>query len=224
MTLEKRIAKNQNMRMKFASQPEKYMESELDLHATINELFVLAASPELYHIFVHNRGMEFLLNLVTHDNTDISLAIISLLQELLDEDVIREDDHADIIIDEFLKLQGLELIIQNLSRLDETNDEDAQGVYNIMTILENLINLRPTIAIFVCLKTQILKFLLIRLKVRKFDANKLYCSEILSILLQASEENQRLICQLQGIDGIEAMLLAIAPYRKRDPASYDEQV
>jgi hypothetical protein len=36
------------------------------------------------------------------------------------------------------------------------------------------------------------------LQVKKFDANKLYCSEILSILLQAHESNQVRVCALQG--------------------------
>ena len=63
-----------------------------------------------------------------------------------------------------------------------------------------------------------------RLKVRKFDANKLYCSEILSILLQADSKNQQRVCTLRGMDGMEMLLQAVFPYRKKDPASSDEQV
>jgi hypothetical protein len=32
--------------------------------------------------------------------------------------------------------KGLELIVQNLSRLDEANEEDAAGVHNTMAIIE----------------------------------------------------------------------------------------
>lgn len=59
-----------------------------------------------------------------------------------------------------------------------------------MAIIENLVEVRPDIAVTTCAKTHILKFLLVRLKVKKFDANKLYCSEILSILLQTDAINQ----------------------------------
>jgi beta-catenin-like protein 1 len=88
-----------------------------------------------------------------------------------------------------ISLQLLELIVQNLSRLDESNEEDAAGVHNTLGIIENLIEVRPDIAVLICSKTHILKFLLARLKVKKFDANKLYASEILSILLQTGKYN-----------------------------------
>ena len=35
--------------------------------------------------------------------------------------------------------QGLELLVQNLSRLDETYEEDAKGVNTTMGVLENLL-------------------------------------------------------------------------------------
>ena len=38
--------------MKHSEEPEKFMESELELHAEINELYAIAASPELYPTFV----------------------------------------------------------------------------------------------------------------------------------------------------------------------------
>lgn len=55
--------------------------------------------------------------------------------------------------------------MQNLSRLDESSDEDAQGVNYTMGCIENLVEIRPSIAISLCEKTHILKFLLLRLKV-----------------------------------------------------------
>ncbi|CAM9534144.1 unnamed protein product, partial [Heterosigma akashiwo] len=43
--------------------------------------------------------------------------------------------------------QGLELLLQNLARLDEASEEDAQGVFNTLQILENLIEIQPSICI-----------------------------------------------------------------------------
>jgi beta-catenin-like protein 1 len=44
----------------------------------------VAASPELYPSFVELGAVASLLGLLTHDNTDICLAVISLLVELTD--------------------------------------------------------------------------------------------------------------------------------------------
>ena len=59
--------------------------------------------------------------------------------------------------------------MQNLSRLDESSDEDAQGVNYTMGCIENLVEIRPSIAISLCEKTHILKFLLLRLKVCTYE-------------------------------------------------------
>lgn len=113
--------------------------------------------------------------------------------------------------------------MQNLFRLDESSDEDAQGVYNTMAIIENLIEIKPHISVLVCQKTNILVFLLKRLKTKTFDANKLYCSEILSILLQSETENQKLFGRLHEIDGVDMLLQCIAIYRKKVVDIADEQ-
>jgi beta-catenin-like protein 1 len=224
ISFEKKINKNQKMRMKHSEEPMKFMDSELELHAELKELYAVAASPELYPVLVEAGSVPSILGMITHENTDISIEAVGLIQEMTEVDTIQEEDSAMIFIDALLANQGLELIVQNLSRLDEANDEDAQGVYNSMGIIENLVELKPQVAVLICARTQILKFLLLRLKVKKFDANKLYCSEILSILLQASESNQRRVCNLQGMDGMETLLQSVAQYRKKDPASLDEEV
>ena len=52
-----------------------------------------------------------------------------------------------------------------------------------------------------------------------FDGNKLYASEILSIMLQNSEENRNI---LGILDGVDILLQQLALYKRRDPASGDE--
>jgi hypothetical protein len=82
--------------------------------------------------------------------------------------------------------------------LDESNDEDAQGVHNTFAIIENLIELEPTIASTICRKTELLKFLLRRVMEKKFDPIKLYASEILSILLQSTHSEGSDVGKGQG--------------------------
>jgi beta-catenin-like protein 1 len=108
------------------------------------------------------------------------------------------------------------LLVQNLGRLEESNAEDADGVYGTLNVFENLVEFRPSLSITLCTKTGIIKFLLKRLKSKKFDSNKLYASELLSILLQ---DNAALLGDVGGMDGVDELLQAAAHYRKRDPAS-----
>lgn len=130
-----------------------------------------------------------------------------------------------------MKNQGLELITQNLLRLDDSNEEDSQGVFNTLSILENLVEIKEDMATVIGTSTNIFQYLLNKVRSKKFDGNKLYASEILSILLQPSRKNRLEIGtmtlpddQSNASNGMDALLQAIAPYRKRQPASLDETV
>lgn len=213
------------MRMKFADEPTKFMDSEVELHTEIQELYAIAASPELYPVLVQAGAVPSLLGCLAHENTDISIAVIGLLQEMTEVDTISDElQDAIVFIDAFRESQGFELVVQNLSRLDESNEEDAQGVQQSLAIIENLVEIDSSNAVYVCEKTHILKYLLERCRSKAFDANKLYCSEILSILLQADERVPLLLSALRGLDGVEALLQCIALYRKKEVTATDEQV
>jgi beta-catenin-like protein 1 len=156
-----------------------------------------------------------LLGLLAHDNTDVSLAVVGLLVELTDPDTGEEaPTEMGRFVDALLQYQGLELLVQNLSRLDETTSvtttttsggggsskdgEDAEkgeGVYATLSVLENLLEFRPAeVASSLCARTGALKYLLKKLKQRKFDSNKLYCAEVLASLLACDPQvSQRIL-------------------------------
>lgn len=87
----------------------------------------------------------------------------------------------------------MQLLVQNLGRMNEQEESDRQGVFKILGIFENIISLEPKYAQDIALKTEILPWLLKRLQVKGFDANIGYASEILSILLQDDRGNMKLI-------------------------------
>lgn len=70
----------------------------------------------------------------------------------------------------------------------------------LSAIVENLTEIRPD----VCQQAAqqgLLGWIMKRLRAKlPFDANKLYCSEILSILLQGTPENRQLLGEIDGID------------------------
>jgi beta-catenin-like protein 1 len=90
LLFEKRVLKNQVTRLKFAEEPEKFMETEIDLHDSITKLQAIATVPDLYPLMISLNVMSSLLELLAHPNTDIVAAIVEILQEFTDVDVLHE--------------------------------------------------------------------------------------------------------------------------------------
>ena len=109
--------------------------------------------------------------------------------------------------------------MQVLDRLDEKVREDADGVHNTLAIIENMTEFRNSEVCLAAGDQGLLTWLLRRLRVRQYDSNKLYVVEILAILLQSNESNQRLLGEK---DGIDHLLQALAYYKRRDPQTLDE--
>lgn len=80
------------MRVKFPDMPEKFMESELELNDEIQKLHVITTVPEYYPILMDTNAIQTILGLLSHDNSDISIAILDLLQELTDEGAMTENE------------------------------------------------------------------------------------------------------------------------------------
>lgn len=154
LNFEKRVLKNQELRVKFPDAPEKwvaylwtlwshpyfeflyrFMESEFELHEAIQQLHALATVPELYVVAVEQKLVPTLLGLLAHDNTDISVAVVNLLQELTDTDTLNESqEEAAVLIDALLDQQVCALLVHNLERLNESQPEEADGVHNSLGI------------------------------------------------------------------------------------------
>jgi len=123
-------------------------------------------------------------------------------------------------VEALLENNVLELLVQRLGSFDESVDEEATGVFNTLSIFENLVEVKPEVAEAVVEKTKLLRWMLSRLKPREFTSNKQTVSEVLGILTQKSTANQTAL-GAQG--GIDVLLTSVAPYRSRDPASHEEE-
>ncbi|XP_060597583.1 beta-catenin-like protein 1 [Ruditapes philippinarum] len=220
LKFEKSVYKNQEMRIKFPDMPEKFMESEVELNDVIQEMHVIATAPELYHILVDLNTVQSMLQLLTHENTDISIATVDLMQELTDVDTLNESDEgAAALIGALVEGQVVALLVQNLERLDENVKEEADGVHNTLAVIENMAEFRPEMCAEAA-QQGLLQWLLKRIRSKMpFDANKLYATEILAILLQNSDDNRQI---LGDIDGIDVILQQLAWYKRHDPTSKEE--
>ncbi|KAI8991535.1 DUF1716-domain-containing protein [Mycotypha africana] len=231
LKFEKAINKNQEMRVRYADQPEKFMESEADLDEEIKNLLALTEAPHLYPEFVKLGSVASLLSLLSHENTDIAIDTIDLINELIDEDVGVGSSDEELerteevqqgiksFVEAMLENELLPLLVQNLGRLNEDEEADRQGVFKTMGIFENIISLEPKYAEDIALKTDILPWLLKRLQKKEFDANIEYASEILSILLQ---DNRDIRLKVGELDGIDTLLTLLAGYRRKDAETEDE--
>lgn len=234
LSLEKKILKNQEMRIKYPDNPEKFMESEVELHDVLQELQVVATAPELYPIIIDLNSVSSLIGLLAHENTDVAIATVNLLQEMTDADAGDANADADddeeeaktpaqegaaALVDTLIENQIVAILVQNMERLDETVKEEADGVHNSLGIVENLAESRPSMVTEAAAEG-LLGWILKRLKAKiPFDDNKLYAGEILAILLQNSDENRRL---LGDTDGVDILLGQLAPFKRHDPSSAQE--
>ncbi|KAI5096143.1 beta-catenin-like protein 1 [Silurus meridionalis] len=221
LTFEKRSYKNQELRIKFPDNPEKFMESELDLNDIIQEMHVITTIPELYHLLVELNAVHSLLGLLSHEKTHIAIAVVDLLQELTDVDTLNESEEgAEVLIDALLEGQVVALMVQNMERLDETVKEEADGVHNTLAVVENMAEFRPGLCTEAA-QQGLMQWLLKRIKAKMpFDANKLYCSEILAILLQNNDGTRELLGEM---DGIDVLLQQLSVFKRHNPSTPEEQ-
>ncbi|KAF3341270.1 beta-catenin-like protein 1 [Carex littledalei] len=221
ISFERRLRENLEARMKHPDRPDRFADSEVALHEELDRLRTLAGAPELYPDLISLNLFPPLVGLLSHDNSDIATDTVSLLSDLTDADEDLDDPAPAIALaDCLVENNTLELLVQNLTRLSESDTDEANAVHSTLAVIENLIELKPAVAEMVCERTKLLRWLLGRIKTREFDANKQYASEMLAILLQNSVSNQKRFGQINGVDGI---LQAVSFYKSRDPKSSDEE-
>ncbi|KAJ8503048.1 hypothetical protein ONZ45_g11193 [Pleurotus djamor] len=230
LRFERAANKNQDQRSKYPDDPTKFIDSEADLDAALKSLLPLAQSPIIaYPELVESGTVKILIGLLAHENADIVIDVVEVIHELTDEDVGNEGDDEDdtennqealrILIEHLLENSILELLADNLNRLNEKEESDRQGVFHILGFFENIVGFNPDLATELVSKTKIMTWLLTRIQSKQHDENRGYAAELLSILLQSNQHNR---LEFGKQDGVEACLKVVSQYRKRDPSDADE--
>ena len=197
------------------------MGSEADLDGDIKALSILSEHPELYDDFSKLGCVSSLVSLLSHENTDIAIDAVEIINELTDEDVAAEQEQWDALVDGLLEADLLSLLYENVSRLNEELESDRAGIYHVLGVLENLAS-RTTVATTLGKDTKFLSWLLSRARRKEptVSQNKQYSAEVLAILLQSSASNR---AEVVSTNGIDSFLQLLSPYRKRDPARGTEE-
>ena len=212
------------LRAKFADDPNRFLDSELDLDEAIKSLTVIATSPEVYPDLISApSAISILVSLLSHENGDIVADTIELISELTDADAIEDSrEEAAALSDALLEESMLEMLIPRLAELDEEISEEASAVNNSLSVIENLVDIRPETAINVVKCKGFLEWLFKRIAPKTaMNENKQYAAEILSMLLQSGGDDAREIFLEK--DGIEIALHAVAPYRSREIKTTEEE-
>lgn len=226
LNFEKRITRNAELRARHEDDPSKFIDSEADLDASIKALSILSEHPELYADFARLGCVSSLVSLLAHENTDIAIDAVEIINELTDEDVAASNEQFSALTDSLLEADLLGLLVSNFSRLDEKQEADRTGVYHALSIIENLCSRRET-ADQIGKHTELLEWLLSRAKKSEaptVSQNKQYAAEILAILVQSSPANRRRLAS-DELNAVDTLLTLIAPYRRRDPerGSFEEE-
>ncbi|KAL8785163.1 MAG: hypothetical protein Q9213_003509 [Squamulea squamosa] len=221
LNFERKISKNSELRAKFDNDPQKFMGSEADLDAELKSLSILSDHPELYGEFAKLGCVTSLVSLLAHENTDIAIDAIEIIDELTDENVEAEQEQWDLLVDAMLDGDLLSLLYGNVLRLDEANESDRAGLYHVLGVLENLSS-RAAIVESISKNTSFIPWLLKRVQQKEavVSQNKQYSAEILAILLLSSPPGRLLFF---GLNGIDILLQLLSPYRKQDPAKGTEE-
>lgn len=220
--LERKVAENQKLRIKFADDATKFATSETELFSALDELQEVTTQPELYGTLMEKNVVKTLLSLISHENTDISSKVIVIIQELTDIEGPLGDllDVVDNLLYELYDGNLFSLLVLNFGRLDYTIKEDAQIILASISIIENFIDYDVDFA-NKSYREGFGEWMLAHIKhsAPTFNSIKLAIGEMLSISVRHSGK----VTYEFGVDGgFEILFQQIKYYRDHAPASGDE--
>eukprot|EP00494_Astrolonche_serrata_P001946 UN01952 len=220
------MLKNTQMRSLYGDQPQKFMDSELELDEAIQKMHETATAPKLFQVLVEQGAVNDMKELLRHENTDIVIRIIHLIRELTEPDCIDFEDDDTIsafsLFEELLKTDTLKLLIENLRRLNEKEQEDYDAIYAILTIFDNFSKVDEDYCFEISEKTNIFDHIFHRMRVQtKLDENKLYCAEILAVYVQTGGPKVHEIFAKQN--GLQKCIKLLSIYRTREKLTDDQE-
>ena len=110
------------------------MASEEELDTEIKTWSILSEYPELFEEFRKLGSLGSLVQLLAHENTDIAVDVVQIISELTDDEVEAEPEQWNALVDGMVEESLLEMLSQNLRRLNESNESDRSGVYHTLSM------------------------------------------------------------------------------------------
>lgn len=225
-------------RARHADQPERFLESEVELDEAVNALRVVSAAPDLYPVLLEANAIPSVVPLLAHENADIAGDVMELLAELVGEDAVEEAvEPVGALVAALVDGGLLPALAQRLPTFDERVPEEAAAVRSALGVLQALVEVDPQLAVVVlggnekgekesngnstpAPASSISSWLLRRLTAKgEADETRALAAELIGTLAQSGPEARKILVR-EGI--VEALLQAIAPYRTKDAEDGDE--
>lgn len=172
--LEKAVNKNRDLRTKYPTDPEKcvllarllvatthadkerarrrFVDSEFNLLETLRALFLFSTKPALtYPLMLENATLNTLADLLSHENIDVPVAVIEVLEELLDPEDLEGGDLEDeedgeqaeelleqkraalkALLDGLVEAGVVDLVVAQLQRLNEEDEGERTGLFHTL--------------------------------------------------------------------------------------------
>lgn len=125
------------------------MDSEFALLQALHGLLLLSSAPALtYPILLDLSTPESLGDLLSHENTDVFIAVVELLEEWLDPESLEEDEDEEdaeegahekkveavkLLVEGLVKVGVVEFAVGGLDRLNEEEEEGRGGVFHTLS-------------------------------------------------------------------------------------------
>jgi len=126
----------------------RFVDSEFGLLSAIQGLLVLASAPLLsYPLLLSHSTPTSLADLLSHENSDIAIAVIEVIEEWTDEEVLEFDEDEveapeaeeegrrnalKALVEGLVEAGAVEMAVAGLERFNEEDESERGGVYHTM--------------------------------------------------------------------------------------------
>ena len=212
--LEKAICLNQESRLRYSDEPLKFQQSEEELYNAILRFKAVPEEAEMQ--VVQSAGLENLVGLLGHENSDLGNCALEVLLDWCEGDT----PSATAMLERLCSLELLSALITLLTRLHLSSDRDSEVLYNALSLLECVFTAKPEL-LSGQPAAQLAKWTLEQLATAEdtFSTNKLYLVETLASILSQPSNYQT----LTELKGVEIVLKSILSHSNREPEGKDEK-
>ena len=144
--LKDAIDNSKKVRYENPKSPELWIESDILIEKYVRKISILSAYPEMIRTFVTVEGVQLLSEVIKHANTTLTLSALTFLLELTEIEIVENEkslSHLVFLVDEILSNRIIEDIIQNMNRYDETREDEKEGIFKVLGVLENVLEIKP---------------------------------------------------------------------------------
>lgn len=228
--------RNVSLREQYVTDYTKYMAIEEDLNEDVTFLQRIANLPQLLPLFIQHNGVEITTALIEHPNIDLSNAVVNLIQELTEDDFLNEIDNPQSFMEMYINNNVFPRLVKLLFTLSEqsvvNHNDITQYQMDVLSILENYIDIYSPSANLLCQQTRLMQWLLSVITasnehLSELERNdlRLFASELLYSLLQASLVNQQQFAELKALPSVINVIVNMkSNYKEYDGANNNEYI